>query len=206
MQAKIEQLSAIVAQTFAKNDEEREEIYPRAIAVITKVAEKGIAALEPAEFYRAWVWGVIPSREQFEKVAFDTPENRLAYIAKKIRGGESETAKQARKEAAQEAREEKAKQKALRAKERAERAEQKAAQKAAAKQKKEFSPTMSVEAFEKASKEERAVAIASCGGTYGEICKYYGVSTGFVNKNLKLGKQLLEEQAQGGLFAAEDLQ
>lgn len=206
MQAKIEQLSEIVAQTFSKNEEEREQIKERANGILTKIVEKGSSALEPAEFYRAWVWGAIPSREQFEKIAFDTPENRLKYVSKKIRKEESEESRQARKEAAAEAREEKAKQKALRAKERAEAAEQRKAQKGAAMRKKTFSPVMSVEDFQKAAKEERAIALARSNGSYSEIGKFYGVSNGFVNKYLKLGRELLAEQVRGGLFEAEDLQ
>ena len=215
MQAKIEQLSAIVAQTFAKNDEKREQLKVLANGILTKIVEKGSSALDPSEFYRAWVWGAIPSREQFEKIAFDTPENRLAYISKRVRKEESEEARLARKEALAEAKEEKAKQKALRAKERAEKAEQRKAQKEAAKAKKVFAPSMSVEDFQKATKEERAIAFALCGGTYGEISKFYGVSNGFVNKYLKLGRQLLEEQADRGhyeeqadrgLFDEKDLQ
>lgn len=208
MQAKIESLSAIVAQTFAKNDEEREQLNERANVVLTKIVEKGISALEPAEFYRAWVWGAIPSREQFEKVAFDTPENRLKYVGKKILNGESDESKQARKEAKEEARREAAMQKAARAEERAKNIALRRAQKEAAKKK--FEPVMSVEDFQKATKEERAIAFARSNGTYAEIGKFYGVSNGFVNKYLKLGRQLLEEQteelADGGLFDKEDLQ
>lgn len=206
MQAKIEQLSAIVAQTFAKNEEERAQLNERANVVLTKIVEKGISVLEPGEFYRAWVWGAIPSREQFEKVAFDTPENRLKYVGKKIRKEESEESKLARKEAMQAAKEEAAKLKALRAKERAENIALRRAQRAAAKPKKEFAPVMSVEDFQKASKEERAIALARSGGSYAEISKFYGVSNGFVNKYLKLGKELLEKNAEGGLFEPEDLQ